>query len=177
MRSAHCEIRQGENVTLQYLSHDGRPAPRRAARRHRTFANGKIPVARPGRHSVEFRLVREENGNALPGDRARRSRPGARQPLGGAKGPQPVPLQCDAPPSVKCRPRLWTAGTPWSQSGNPVGSDIDPLHGVFGERAANRGWEPWFLRNLALRRHQPICPREHFPGHRPEAHRETGPAA
>jgi len=36
MRSAHCEIRPGENVTLQYLSHDGRPAPRRAARRHRT---------------------------------------------------------------------------------------------------------------------------------------------
>jgi hypothetical protein len=28
MRSAHCEIRPGENVTLQYLSHDGRPAPR-----------------------------------------------------------------------------------------------------------------------------------------------------
>ena len=38
-----------------------------------------------------------------------------------------------------------------------VGSDIDPLHGVFGERAANRGWGPWFLRNLALRRHHPIC--------------------
>ena len=70
MRSAHCEIRPGENVTLQYLSHDRRPAPRRASRRHRTFANGKIPAARPGRHSVEFRLVREENGNALPGDRA-----------------------------------------------------------------------------------------------------------
>jgi hypothetical protein len=33
MRSAHCEIRPGENVTLQYLSHDGRPALRRAARR------------------------------------------------------------------------------------------------------------------------------------------------
>jgi hypothetical protein len=27
-----------------------------------------------------------------------------------------------------------------------VGSDIDPLHGVFGERAASRGWGPWFLR-------------------------------
>jgi len=27
MRSAHCEIRPGENVTLQFLSHDGRPAP------------------------------------------------------------------------------------------------------------------------------------------------------
>ena len=26
MWSAHCEIRPGENVTLQYLSHDGRPA-------------------------------------------------------------------------------------------------------------------------------------------------------
>jgi len=36
MRSAHCEIRPGENVTLKYLSHDGRPAPRRAARRHHT---------------------------------------------------------------------------------------------------------------------------------------------
>jgi hypothetical protein len=92
MRSAHCEIRPGENVTSQYLSHDGRPAPRRAsrrhraARRHRIFANGKIPAARPGRHSVEFRLVREENGNTLPGDRARRSRPGARQPLGRSEG-------------------------------------------------------------------------------------------
>jgi hypothetical protein len=59
MRSAHCEIRPSENVTSQYLSHDDRPAPRRASRRHRTFANGKIPAARPGRHSVEFRLVRE----------------------------------------------------------------------------------------------------------------------
>jgi hypothetical protein len=63
MRAAHCEIRPGENVTSQYLNHDGRPAPRRAgprhraARRHRTFANGKIPAARHGRHSVEFRLV------------------------------------------------------------------------------------------------------------------------
>jgi hypothetical protein len=34
-----------------------------------------------------------------------------------------------------------------------AGSDIDPLHGVFGERATNRGWGPWFVRNLALRRH------------------------
>jgi hypothetical protein len=54
--------------------------------RHRTFANGKIPAARFGRHSVEFRLVREENGNALSGDRARRSRPGARQPHGRSEG-------------------------------------------------------------------------------------------
>ena len=36
MRSAHCEIRPGENVTLLYLSHDGSPdPPRRASRRHR----------------------------------------------------------------------------------------------------------------------------------------------
>jgi hypothetical protein len=88
MRSAHCEIRPGENVMLQYLSHDGRPAPAvRAAATVRPattapFANGKIPVARPDRYSVEFCSVREENGNALPGDRARRSRPGAWQPLG-----------------------------------------------------------------------------------------------
>ena len=51
VRSAHCEIRPGENVTLQYLSHDGSPGPRRASRRHRaagrhrTFANGKNPAA------------------------------------------------------------------------------------------------------------------------------------
>ena len=44
-----------------------------------------------------------------------------------------------------------------------VGSDIDPLHGVFGERAANPGWGPWFLRNLALRHHHPICPGEQLP--------------
>ena len=48
-----------------------------------------------------------------------------------------------------------------------VGSDIDPLHGVFGERAANRCWGPSFLRKLALRRHHPICPGKYFPGHRP----------
>jgi hypothetical protein len=70
MRSAHCEIRPGENVTLQYLSHAARPPPCEppppCGRRHRTIANGKIRAARPGRHSVEFRLVREENGNALP---------------------------------------------------------------------------------------------------------------
>jgi hypothetical protein len=41
MASAHCEIRPGENVTLQYLSHDGRPAPHRAARRHRTVSFGR----------------------------------------------------------------------------------------------------------------------------------------
>jgi hypothetical protein len=34
----------------------------------------------------------------------------------------------------------------------------DDLKSGFGERAANRGWGPWFLRNLALRRHHPICP-------------------
>jgi hypothetical protein len=81
----------------------------RAARRHRTFANGKIPVARPGRHRVEFRLVREENGNALPGDRARRSRPGARQPLGrsegAAAGPPSMRRAAMRAAAVKCR---WT---------------------------------------------------------------------
>jgi hypothetical protein len=65
------------------------------------------------------------NGNALPRDRARRSRPGARQPLLRSEGPQPVPF---------------IAG--WKS--NLVGSDIDPLHGVFGEGAANRGWGPGF---------------------------------
>ena len=42
-----------------------------ASRRHRTFVNGKIPVARPGRHSVEFRLVRAENGRYPPCRRRR----------------------------------------------------------------------------------------------------------
>jgi hypothetical protein len=31
MRSAHCEIRPGENVTLQYLTHDGSPGRHRTA--------------------------------------------------------------------------------------------------------------------------------------------------
>ena len=31
-------------------------------------------------------------------------------------------------------------------------------------RARRQPWlGPWFLRNLALRRHHPICPEEHFP--------------
>jgi hypothetical protein len=32
MRSGHCEIRPGENVTLQYLSHDGPRPPSRTSR-------------------------------------------------------------------------------------------------------------------------------------------------
>jgi len=86
----------------------------------------------PAPHSAEFCLVREENGNALPGDRARRSVLVHGNRLGGAKRLQPVPLLI----------ALWKSDL--------VGSDIDPLHGVFGERAANRGWGPWFLRNLVL---------------------------
>ena len=70
--------------------------------------------------------------------------------------------------AVKCRTAAVDGGyamvAVWKS--DLVGSDIDPLHGVFEERAANRGWGPWFLRNLALRRHHPICPGEHFPGHR-----------
>ena len=81
--------------------------------------------------------------------------------------------------AVKCRTAAVDGGyamvAVWKS--DLVGSDIDPLHGVFGERAANRGWGPWFLRNLTLRRHHPICSGEHFPGHRPEAHRETRPTA
>jgi len=53
-------------------------------------------------HSAEFCVVREENGNALPGDRARRSRPGARQPLVRSEGA--------------------AAGPPSSPSGNPIWS-------------------------------------------------------
>ena len=112
----------------------------------------------PATHSAEFCLVREETATLyrvtatadpvlVHGNR-----------LVGAKGQQPVPFIA-----------VWKSDL--------VGSDIDPLHGVFGERAANPGWGPWFLRNLALRRHHPICPGEHFPGPRTEAHRETRPTA
>ena len=41
MRSAHCEIRPGENVTLQYLSYDGRPAPA-----VRAVATAPLPTAK-----------------------------------------------------------------------------------------------------------------------------------
>jgi hypothetical protein len=47
MRSAHCGNPAGRNVTLQYLSHDGRPAPRRASRRHRSvpdFTTLIVPI-------------------------------------------------------------------------------------------------------------------------------------
>jgi hypothetical protein len=54
--------------------------------------------------------------------------------LGGAKGPQPVPLQCDAPPCGpppwNAGPRLWTAGTPWSPSGNPIWSVAISTHSM-----------------------------------------------
>jgi hypothetical protein len=46
----------------------------------------------PRNSLLRSQISEKGNGNALPGDRARRSRPGARQPLVGAKGPQPVPL-------------------------------------------------------------------------------------
>ena len=46
--------------------------------------------------------------------------------------------------AVKCRIAAVDGGyavvAVWKS--DPVGSDIDPLHGVFGERAANRGWGP-----------------------------------
>jgi len=137
-----------------------RPLSFRTARRLVSKRRGPDRRGRnPCRRRTAPNFAWSGNGNALPGDRARRSRPGARQPLGWSEGA--------------------TAGPPSSPSGNPIWSvaDIDPLHGVFGERAANRGWGPWFLRNLALRRHHPICLGEHFPGHRPEAHRETRPTA
>jgi hypothetical protein len=48
MRSAHCEIRPGENVTLQYLSHDGSPGPPavRAAATMRPAATAPSPTAK-----------------------------------------------------------------------------------------------------------------------------------
>ena len=67
------------------------------------------PQSVPATHSAEFCLVREENGNALPGDRARRSRPGARQPLGrsegAAAGPPSMRRAAMRAAAVKC----WTA--------------------------------------------------------------------
>ena len=99
---------------------------RNAVLRRRAFANGKIPAARLGRHSVEFRLVREENGNALPGDRARRSRPGARQPLGRSEGavagPPSMRRAAMRAAAVKCRTAAVDGGTSWSPSGNPIWS-------------------------------------------------------
>ena len=44
-----------------------------------------------------------------------------------------------------------------------VGSDIDPLHGVFGERAANRGWGALVSAEPSTAPPSPDLPREHFP--------------
>ena len=68
------------------------------------------PQSVPATHSAEFCLVREENGNALPGDRARRSRPGARQPLVRSEGA--------------------AAGPPSSPSGNPIWSVSISTHSM-----------------------------------------------
>jgi hypothetical protein len=49
--------------------------------------------------------------------------------------------------AVKCRTAVVDGGyamfAVWKS--DLVGSDIDPVHCVFGERAANRCWGPWFL--------------------------------
>ena len=77
--------------------------------------------------------------------------------------------------AVKCRTAAVDGGyamvAVWKS--DLVGSDIDPLHDVFGERRQPWLGAPGFCGTLALRRHHPICSGEHFPGHRPEAHRET----
>jgi hypothetical protein len=57
MRSAHCEIRPGENVTLQYLSHDGRLAPRRASRRHRTARREGAAAGPPSMRRAAMRAA------------------------------------------------------------------------------------------------------------------------
>jgi hypothetical protein len=92
VQAAHCEIEPGENVTLQYLSHDGRPAPPPCEPSPPHLRQRQNPCRFAPAGTASIRLVREENGNALPGDRARRSRPGARQPLGRSEGPQSIPL-------------------------------------------------------------------------------------
>src|SRR5262249_37231035 len=87
-----------------------------------------------------FWLGPEKKRQRSRGARDRRSRPGARQPLGRSEGA--------------------AAGPPSSPSGNPIWSvaTSTPLDGVFGERAANRGWRPWFLRNLPSRHHHRYAP-------------------
>jgi len=96
-----------------------RTARRPASKRRGPDRRGRSPRRR--RTAPNFAWSGKENGNAVRGDRARRS-------------------------------------PPWCTATVCAGG-------------------PWFLRNLALRRHQPICPGEHFPGHRPKAHRETRPTA
>jgi Acetyl-coenzyme A synthetase N-terminus len=61
-----------------------------------TWTRPPRPQSVPATHSANFGLVREENGNAVSGDRARRSRPGARQPLVPSEGAEAP--SCDAPP-------------------------------------------------------------------------------
>src|SRR5262252_8011060 len=92
-----------------------RPLSFRTARRLVSKRRGPDRRGRnPCRRRTAPNFAWSGNGNALPGDRARRSRPGARQSLGWSEGA--------------------TAGPPSAPSGNPIWSvaDIDPLHGVFG---------------------------------------------
>jgi hypothetical protein len=79
-------------------------ARRPASKRRGPDRRGRNPCRR--RTAPKFCVVREENGNALPGDRARRSRPGARQLLVPSKGAAAGPLMRRAAmraAAVKCR--------------------------------------------------------------------------
>ena len=68
IRSAHCEIRPGENVTLQYLSHDGRPAPRRASRATvRPAAAPKFDAVPAGASGRVLPLAKAQRHQPKPG--------------------------------------------------------------------------------------------------------------
>jgi len=116
------------------------------------------PRSVPATHRAEFCVVREENGNALPGDRARRSRPGARQPLVRSEGA--------------------AAGPPSLPSGNPIWSVAISTRSM-RFRGARR--QPWLGALVSAEPStappSPDLPRGTLPRHRPEAHRETRPTA
>ena len=71
---------------------------RAASRRHRTFANGKSLSLAPAGTASNFAWSGKKTATlyrmTVPADPVLVH--GNR--LGGAKGPYPVPLQCDAPP-------------------------------------------------------------------------------
>jgi hypothetical protein len=116
----HCEIRPGENAILQYLSHDGRPAPAvRAAATVRPAATASSPTAKslslapPAQRRISlgsgkktatlYRVAAPADPVLVRGNR-----------LGGAKGPQP------GPPSLR-RAAMTRAGSGGGLAGDKGG--------------------------------------------------------
>jgi hypothetical protein len=134
MRSAHCGNPAGRKRDVCNTSAMmARPAPRRASRRHRTFANGKIPAARladgiagPGSISPSPTAIPSPPGRVAP-----RARGGARCRKRVAPGPGDKPQPERARWAI--RGRLGAGAGPTVWRGTQLGWAALVILGEIGE--------------------------------------------